>query len=91
MGGCVRSGMPAALDKMRDHTEYYVEIPFDAQEVWRIHVMLDSAAGHGESSATVEVTPAGLGRWDLLLYGSPFLAVGFLWFRALRRKRKRVS
>jgi hypothetical protein len=79
----------ARLDKMRGQVQYYVEAQFDAQELWRIHVLLDSSAGHGESTATVEVTPPGLGRWDLLWYASPFAAVGFLWFRALMRKRKR--
>jgi len=79
----------ARLDSMRGQVQYYVEAAFDAQELWRIHVLLDSSAGHGESSATVEVTPPGLGRWDLLWYASPFAAVAFLWIRALTRKRKR--
>ena len=71
--------------------QYIVEVPFDAQELWRVHVLLDSSAGHGESTATVEVTPPGLGRWDLLLYASPFAAVAFLWIRALARRRRRVA
>jgi len=79
----------ARLDKMRGQVQYYVEVPFDAQELWRVHLLLDSSAGHGESTATVEVTPPGFGRWDLLWYTSPFAAVAFLWFRALARKRKR--
>ena len=53
-------------------------------------LLLDSSAGHGESTATVEVTPPGLGRWDLLWYASPFAAVAFLWFRALARRRTRA-
>jgi hypothetical protein len=80
----------AQIDKSGAQVQYYVEVPFDAQELWRIRVSLDSSAGHGESTATVEVTPPGLGRWDLLWYASPFAAVGFLWFRALMRKRKRI-
>jgi len=79
----------AALDTSSNQLQYYAEVPFDAQELWRIHVLLDSSRGHGESSATVEVTPPGLGRWDLLLYASPFAAVAFLWLRALAKKRKR--
>lgn len=79
----------AQLDPMRGQVQYTAAVPFDAQELWRIHVLLDSSAGHGESSATVEVTPPGLGRWDLLLYSSPFAAVAFLWIRALTRKRKK--
>ncbi|MGA2136460.1 MAG: hypothetical protein ABSH50_29570 [Bryobacteraceae bacterium] len=80
----------ARLDSSSAQVQYIVEVPFDAQELWRIHVLLDSSAGHGESTATVEVTPPGLGRWDLLWYASPFAAVAFLWLRALARRRKRV-
>jgi hypothetical protein len=80
----------ARLDSSSAQVQYIAEVPFDAQELWRIHVLLDSSAGHGESTATVEVTPPGLGRWDLLWYASPFAAVAFLWFRALAKKRKRV-
>lgn len=79
---------------MLDNTaqlQYYVETQFDAQEVWRIHLLLDSAAGHGEDYATVFVTPPGLGRWDLLWYASPFAAVGLLWFRAMSKRRKRAQ
>jgi hypothetical protein len=65
--------------------------PFDAQEMWRIRVMLTSAEGSGEAVANVEVTPPGLGRWDMLLYLLPFLGVGFLWFKAVMRKRNRKS
>jgi hypothetical protein len=79
----------ARLEKLRGQVQYNAEAPFDAQEVWRVHLLLDSSAGHGEATATVEVTPPGLGRWDLLWYASPFAAVGFLWFRALVRRRKR--
>jgi hypothetical protein len=77
----------ARPDNQRGQVQYYVEAPFDAQEVWRVHLLLDSAAGHGETAATVLVTPPGLGRWDLLWYASPFAAVAFLWFRALLRRR----
>ncbi|HXM43860.1 MAG TPA: hypothetical protein VN924_21685 [Bryobacteraceae bacterium] len=81
----------ARLDGSSAQVQYYVEVPFDAQELWRVHLLLDSAAGHGESTATVEVTPPGLGRWDLLWYASPFAAVAFLWFRVLVRRKKRNS
>jgi hypothetical protein len=45
--------------------------------------------GSGEIAATVEPTPVGLGRWDLLLYGSPFLIIGMLWVIVVIRKRSR--
>ena len=52
---------------------------FDAQELWRVRVRLESAQGNAETVATVEATPPGYGRWDLLVYLIPFLAIGALW------------
>jgi hypothetical protein len=77
------------IEPQRGQLQYYYEIPFDAQERWRVHVILESSLGRGEAQAAVEVTPPGLGRWDLLWYASPFAAVAFLWIRALVRKRNR--
>jgi hypothetical protein len=71
--------------------QYNASIPFDMQELWRVNLYVRSSAGTGEATANVEVTPVGLGRWDLLLFGFPFLAVGFLWFRAMLRRGKSRS
>ena len=77
-------------EKLRGQVEYKALIPFDAQEMWRVRVTLASAQGGGEAVANVSVTPPGLGRWDMLLYLLPFLGVGFLWFKAVMRKRRRT-
>jgi hypothetical protein len=69
--------------------EYKTLVPFDAQEMWRVRVTINSAEGGGGAVANVEVTPPGLGRWDMLLYLLPFLGMGFLWFKAVRRKHRR--
>ena len=69
--------------------QYNAYVNFDVQEQWRVRVKLDSPQGSGETTAYVEPTPPGLGRWDLLLYLLPFLAIGFLWLRAFFNKRKR--
>jgi hypothetical protein len=69
--------------------QYKLEAPFDRQEFIKARVLLTSSQGAGEAAATVEVTPVGLGRWDLLLFALPFLGVGFLWFRVVAAKRKR--
>jgi hypothetical protein len=78
------------LDSDRGHVQYQTEVQFDRGEFWRVHLLLDSSAGHAEASTTVEATPTGLGRWDLIWYASPFVGIGFLWIRALLEKRKRV-
>jgi hypothetical protein len=77
----------AERENLLGQIQYKVLVPFDAQELWRVRVRLQSAQSSGEAMATVEVTPPGLGRWDLLLYLLPFLLVGFLWFVAVLRKR----
>ncbi len=61
-------------------------VNFDRDEMWRARLVLHTSDGDGEAVATVEATPTGLGKWDLLWFGAPFLGAGFLWFRAARRK-----
>ncbi|HEY6803094.1 MAG TPA: hypothetical protein VI306_05885 [Pyrinomonadaceae bacterium] len=80
---------PAERDPSRDNVQFRSLVQFDTQEMWRVRVKVQSAQGNGETTATVEATPPGLGRWDLLLYLGPFLAIGFLWFMAFMRKRRR--
>jgi hypothetical protein len=78
----------AERESLRSRTQFKAEIPFDAQERWLARVLLKSSQGGGEATVEVEVTPPGYGRWDLLLYLFPFLAVGFLWLKAFLRRRR---
>jgi hypothetical protein len=77
----------AVREDLRGQVQFKTMVNFDAQEKWRVRVKLDSSQGSGEAVAFVEPTPNGLGRWDLLLYLLPFLAIGFLWLRAFATKR----
>jgi hypothetical protein len=79
---------PTQLEKQGGQVVYRTEAQFDRQELWHVRMIVKSSAGDGEASADVEVTPPGYGRWDLLLFSLPFLAVGFLWFQVMRRRRK---
>lgn len=79
----------AGREGVRGRVQYKAEVPFDAQGPWRVRVLLQSPRGGGELAADVEVTPPGLGRWDLLLYLLPFVAVGLLWLRAVAARRAR--
>jgi len=81
----------AAVDDSSSQLQYKVEAEFDRDEFIHARVILTSAKGSGEATATVEVTPTGFGRWDLLFFTLPFLGAGYLWFRALARRRKRNS
>jgi hypothetical protein len=76
---------------VRGRVQFKAEVPFDAEGPWHVRVMLRSPRGGGEIATDVEVTPPGLGRWDLLIYLLPFVAVGVLWLRAVvgRRGRRR--
>ena len=76
----------ASREDVRGRVQYKAEVPFDAEGPWRVRVMLQSPRGGGEISADVEVTPPGLGRWDLLIYLFPFLLIGALWLRAVTRR-----
>lgn len=76
-------------ENLRDQVQYRAVVHFDAQELWRVRVRLESAQGNAETIATVEATPPGYGRWDLLIYLLPFLGIGVLWAIAIVRKLKR--
>jgi tetratricopeptide (TPR) repeat protein len=78
---------PTRRENLRDQIEFKTDVNFDRQEFWRARLILHSSQGDGESTASVEATPAGFGRWDLLLYLLPFAGVGFLWFKAVTAKR----
>lgn len=79
----------ARRENLQQQIQYKAEVHFDAEELWRVRVRLESAQGNAETVATVEATPPGYGRWDLLLYLLPLLAVGVLWAIALLRKIRR--
>ena len=80
---------PTVREDPQGQTQYRAEVHLDAEELWRVRVRLESATGNAETLATVEATPPGYGRWDLLVYLLPFLALGLLWTIALVRKIKR--
>lgn len=77
--------------KSRGQVQYNAQAQFDRQELWRVHLVLQSSQGNGEAIAQVEVTPPGFGRWDLLFFLLPFLLVAFLWLRGISRVRRRKS
>jgi hypothetical protein len=79
----------AEREDQNGRVQFKALVPFDAEELWRVRVRLQSSQGGGETTTDVEVTPPGYGRWDLLIYLLPFAAVGFLWLRAIIKGRGR--
>lgn len=75
--------------KSRGQVEFNAQAAFDRQELWRVHLVVQSSQGEGEATTQVLVTPPGFGRWDLLFFLLPFLLVAFLWFRGIARVRRR--
>ncbi|HEU4509562.1 MAG TPA: hypothetical protein VFR78_15060 [Pyrinomonadaceae bacterium] len=78
----------AEREQVQGQVQYRAEVQFDTEELWQVRVRLESAKGNAETVANVEVTPPGYGRWDLLVYLMPFLAIGLLWAIAMIRKIK---
>ncbi|HLH02666.1 MAG TPA: hypothetical protein VKX25_07845 [Bryobacteraceae bacterium] len=68
---------------------YDAAIPFDRQEKWRIHLYLKSSVSSEMATTTVEVTPPGLGAWDLLLFSWPFFGFGAIWLLVLKKRREK--
>jgi hypothetical protein len=88
--------LPEALydawrDRVRDHVQFdNNQVAFDQQEFWRVRLILQSSSGGGEVVSRVEPTPAGLGKWDLLLYALPFGFLILLWVRGVSRRRNSI-
>ena len=74
--------------KSRGQVQYNAQADFDRQELWHVRLVIQSSQGSSEATADVEVTPPGFGRWDLLLYLLPFLAVAFLWVLGVSRAKR---
>lgn len=96
---CVKPGgdrLPEACfssvrQNVNDKAQYYAEVGFDRQEVWQVRVRLMGPGAVEELLSEVEATPPGYGRWDLLIYGFPFILFGLLWlYSALRRRSQRT-
>jgi hypothetical protein len=78
----------AWVEDQKGQVEYKAEAQFDQQEVWKVRLMMNSSIGGGEATSEVIPTPAGYGRWDLLLFALPFIGVGFLWFKVAAKRRQ---
>jgi hypothetical protein len=80
------------MEREDDHgqIQYKASVNFDRDDFFRVRLTLQHGQEAAETFSRVEATPVGFGRWDLLLYLLPFLAVGFLWFRGITRRRSRM-
>jgi hypothetical protein len=81
------------MEREDDHgqVQYKASVDFDRDDFFRVSLTMKDPQGSEEIFSRVEATPVGFGRWDLLLYLLPFLAVGFLWLRGITRKRNHMK
>jgi hypothetical protein len=78
-------------DDTRNQMVYKVFADFDRDEFYRVHLMINSAEGDGEAFSRVEATPTLMGRFGLVFFSLPFVAIGFLWYRGMSKKRARMK
>lgn len=68
---------------------HHAEVEFDRGEMWRVRVRLDGPGGDSELFTEVEATPDGtIGPIGLVIYALPFVAIGFIWLKAVLRRRQ---
>lgn len=83
---------PVACDAHRQPDRAYkAEVKFDSEEPWKVRVRVEGSLGTGATEFEVLVTPPGYGRWDLLIYFTPFALLGLLWAAVALKRRRLLS
>jgi len=80
----------AGRDETSNQVQYTTYADFDRDEFWRVHLVIESSEGNGEAFSRVEATPTVMGRFGLVFFSLPFIAVGYLWYRGMSKKRERI-
>lgn len=81
----------ADRDDTRNQVVYKAFTDFDRDEFYRVHLVIQSAQGQGEAFSRVEATPTVMGRFGLVFFSLPFVAVGLLWYYGMSKKRKQIK
>lgn len=88
-GHLAEAGYQAERQQTRYGERFVAKVPFDAEGPWQARLVIESAAGHGETLFPVRVTPSGLGWLASLACLVPFVILGGLWLRGTLRQRSR--
>ena len=80
-------GADARREPARKGLRFVGEAAFDAEERWRVKVVVAGPRGAGGTEAEVDVTPPDMGRAGLWFFALPFIGVGALWAKALLTRR----
>jgi hypothetical protein len=82
-----RSGIAAPVEGLI--TRQFVALLMDHEGPFTVHVVVDGPLGHAEvdsqTDATYDVRPS---AWLLPVFAFPFLAVAWLWFKVIMRRRR---
>ena len=86
-GHVAETGSSAEREQTRYGERFVARAPFDAKGPWQVRLTIEGPAGTGEVSFPVLVTPSGTGWLATLVCLVPFVALGLLWLRGVRRQR----
>jgi len=81
----------AERETQYDTPHYMAQVPFDKKELWRLRVLLHDPNKTEEVVTQVEATPDDLGPLGILIFGLPFIAVGFLWIKATKKHGRKPA
>ena len=88
-GHAPEAGYRARRQQTRDGEAFVAGVPFDAEGVWQVRLVLEGTAGRGETTFNVRATPPGR-RWlTAVLCLLPFIGLGALWLVAVLRSPRR--
>ncbi len=79
----------AARDDTRYGDRFVTEVPFDAEGLWQVEILIAGPAGEGQAAFGVEVTPAGTNWLTTVACLLPFVLAALIWLRAALRRKTR--
>lgn len=79
----------AEREETRYGERFVAKVPFDAEGQWQVRLVIEGSAGVGETAFPVRVTPSGVGWLATMACLLPFVVLGLLWLRGIRRSRDR--
>lgn len=84
---------PAQFTSVREQRlfggeQFTVQVQFDSEGPWNIHMIIDGPSGRGETDFVVLVTPPGPGWFISVLCLLPFVGLGIVWLFAIQRQKR---
>jgi hypothetical protein len=86
-GHADEAGHQAQRQMTKDGERFIAKVPFDARGMWDVRLVVEGAAGRGEITFPVEVTPPYPGAVTTIVCLIPFIILGGLWAAGALRSR----